>query len=127
VRRSQLFSLAVLAAGQLDAGPDPVFLPVLDRIPRAQSLLRQWAPPQALQPATPIQSKPLLCTIATPRWEDWSRGNEPSEATLSNVRAQGSDGPGLDANAGRGKIDVRLVKVGDKQLSCLTKERGHFI
>jgi len=40
MRGSQLFPFPVLAAWQFDAGPDPVFLPVLDRISRAQSLLR---------------------------------------------------------------------------------------
>ncbi len=32
MRGSQLFPFPVLAAWQFDAGPDPVFLPVLDRI-----------------------------------------------------------------------------------------------
>src|SRR5271155_2540106 len=50
MRLRQLLALAVLATGQLDAGPDPVFLAVLHRILRAQPLLRQRAAPQALQP-----------------------------------------------------------------------------
>src|SRR3984957_10911628 len=50
MRLRQLLALAVLAAGQLDAGPDAVFLAVLHRILRAQPLLRQRAAPQALQP-----------------------------------------------------------------------------
>ena len=58
--RSQLFSLTVLAAGQLDAGPDPVFLAVLDRLSRAQPLLRQWASPQALQPR--LGRRLFICT-----------------------------------------------------------------
>src|SRR3984957_16507538 len=51
MRLRQLLALAVLTAGQLDAGPDAVFLAVLHRILRAQPLLRQRATPQALQPS----------------------------------------------------------------------------
>src|ERR1700744_2736397 len=51
MRLRQLFALAVLATGQLDAGPDAVFLAVLHRILCAQPLLRQRAASQALQPS----------------------------------------------------------------------------
>jgi hypothetical protein len=60
MRGGQLLAFPVLAAREFDAGPDPVFFSVLDRIPGAESLLRQRAPPQTLQPTTPRLAKPLL-------------------------------------------------------------------
>jgi hypothetical protein len=46
----ELFALAVLAARELDAGPDAVLLPVLDGALGALPLLRQRAAAQALDP-----------------------------------------------------------------------------
>ena len=54
----ELFALAVLAAGQLDAGPDPVLFAVLDRPFGALALLRQGASTQAL--CARLDGRPLV-------------------------------------------------------------------
>src|SRR6516165_3342231 len=57
---SELLALPVLAARQLDAGPDAVLLAVHDRVLGAPTLLRQWAAAQALDPR--LDGRPLVST-----------------------------------------------------------------
>jgi hypothetical protein len=47
---SELFALAVLAAGKFDASPDAVLLAVRDGVLGTPTLLRQRAAAQALDP-----------------------------------------------------------------------------